>query len=372
MASKSRIHKSNLNPVFHKRNKDEDCAELTKELVKSAKKTGILCLSNKSLATIPDKVWHILEPEKPVEVTLDSLCENDEDELWWNQKELTNLDLSSNSLTSISPKIQNLYSLTVLNDLSNNQITSLPGGMGFLVRLTELNCSYNEINELPADFVNMRSLQKWDMMHNNLKSLPEDIGQLRKLECLYVQHNDIEELPIFDGCEQLKELHISNNFIKEIPADFCEKLPHLKILDLRDNKIEKLTDEIAFLQNLIRLDLSNNSINSLPNCLSTLAHLQSLQLEGNPIKSIRRDILQCGTQRVLKTLRDRAQENSQDMALVKKPIIGESESLPDRYKIRKNRCLSVTMMGLSEIPEQVFTDALEENAYMVDFSKNKL
>lgn len=143
-------------------------------------------------------------------------------------------------------------------------------------------------------------------------------------------------------------------------------------MDLRDNKIEKLTDEIAFLQNLIRLDLSNNSINSLPNCLSTLAHLQSLQLEGNPIKSIRRDILQCGTQRVLKTLRDRAQENSQDMALVKKPIIGESESLPDRYKIRKNRCLSVTMMGLSEIPEQVFTDALEENAYMVDFSKNKL
>lgn len=64
---------------------------------------------------VPEKVWHLLEPEKPVEVTLDALCENEEDELWWNQKELTNLDLSSNSLSSISSKIENLHSLTVLN-----------------------------------------------------------------------------------------------------------------------------------------------------------------------------------------------------------------------------------------------------------------
>lgn len=150
----------------------------------------------------------------------------------------------------------------------------------------------------------------------------------------------------------------------------------MKILDLRDNKIEKLTDEISLLQNLIRLDLSNNSINSLPNCLSTLAHLQSLQLEGNPIKSIRSDIIQCGTQRVLKVLRDRAHESPpKDMALVgKQPLssIGEQNALPDRYKIRKNRCLSVTMLGLSEIPDKLFSDALEEKAYMVDFSKNKL
>lgn len=42
--------------------------------------------------------------------------------------------------------------------------------------------------------------------------------------------------------------------------DFCESLPQIKILDLRDNKIVNLTDEIAFLQHLIRLDLSNNEL----------------------------------------------------------------------------------------------------------------
>lgn len=53
---------------------------------------------------------------------------------------------------------------------------------------------------------------------------------------------------------------------QEIQSDFCENLPQLKILDLRDNKIEKLPDDIAYLQSLIRLDLSNNSINRYPKC----------------------------------------------------------------------------------------------------------
>lgn len=78
------------------------------------------------------------------------------------------------------------------------------------------------------------------------------------------------------------------------------------MLDLRENKIERLPDEINQLQALVRLDLANNSINTLPNSLAQLAHLSSLQLEGNPIRSIRRDILQSGTVRVMKLLRDRA------------------------------------------------------------------
>lgn len=145
------------------------------------------------------------------------------------------------------------------------------------------------------------------MINNELKFLPEYMGDLRKIEFIYAQHNDIDidNLPDLEGCEHLQELHISNNFIKEIPERFCKKLPSLKVLDLRDNKIEKLPDEIAMLQSLMRLDLSNNSIYSLPTSLCTLAHLVSLQVEGNPIRSIRRDVIACGTQRILKTLRDR-------------------------------------------------------------------
>ncbi|XP_016969729.2 leucine-rich repeat-containing protein 40 isoform X2 [Drosophila rhopaloa] len=329
---------------------------------------------------LPERLYDINEADTESKaVNLEQLTIKEED-AWWNQVPLNNLDLSSNTLTHISPKIENLQSLTVLtlhdnalvklppeigkleklmrlnvshNKLSqlpreiyslpelrhlnisyngfteidpdisdlhmlefldggHNNIQTLPGGIGFLVRLTALLLPYNHVKELPPDLVNMRSLQKIDLMQNDLTCLPEDMGLLRKLECLYLQHNDILELPDFEGNETLSELHASNNFIKTIPKAMCSNLPHLKILDLRDNKITELPDELCLLRNLNRLDVSNNTISVLPVTLSSLAHLISLQVEGNPIKMIRRDILQCGTTRILKTLHERALAKSKE------------------------------------------------------------
>ncbi|EDW97274.2 leucine-rich repeat-containing protein 40 isoform X1 [Drosophila yakuba] len=361
-------------PIFHERTTHEDDQVLTQQLWKLARKSGTLNLSNKALARVPERLYDINEADADSKaVNLEQLTIKEED-AWWNQVPLNNLDLSSNTLTHLSPKIVNLQSLTVLtlhdnalvelppeigkleklmrlnvshnklsqlpreiyslpelrhlnisynefNELNpdisdlhmlefldggHNNIQSLPGGIGFLVRLTALLLPYNHIKELPPDLVNMRSLQKIDLMQNDLTCLPEDMGLLRKLECLYLQHNDILELPEFEGNETLSELHASNNFIKTIPKAMCSNLPHLKILDLRDNKITELPDELCLLRNLNRLDVSNNTISVLPVTLSSLAHLISLQVEGNPIKTIRRDILQCGTSRILKTLHERA------------------------------------------------------------------
>lgn len=61
-------------------------------------------------------------------------------------------------------------------------------------------------------------------MNNDLTQLPPLMGDLRKLECLYAQHNDITELPNFAGCETLKEVHISNNFLKVIMVNLTKPL----------------------------------------------------------------------------------------------------------------------------------------------------
>ncbi|SPP80312.1 blast:Leucine-rich repeat-containing protein 40 [Drosophila guanche] len=367
-------------PLFHERATHEDDTVLTQELWKLARKSGTLNLSNKGLARVPKRLYDINDADAESKAaTLEQLCIKDED-AWWNQVPLTNLDLSSNALTKLSPKIENLQSLTVLilhdnalaslppeigkleklmrlnvsrNKLSDlprelyslpelrhlnlsynqfnelnpdisdlhmlefldaghNNIQSLPGGIGFLVRLTALLLPHNHIKDLPPDLVNMRSLQRVDLMQNDLTCLPEDMGLLRKLQFLYIQHNDILELSDFEGNEALTELHASNNYIEKIPIRMCENLPHLKVLDLRDNKISELPDELCLLRNLNRLDVSNNSIDTLPVSLSSLAHLISLQVEGNPIKSIRRDILQCGTSRILKTLQERSLAKSKE------------------------------------------------------------
>eukprot|EP00099_Drosophila_melanogaster_P022739 NP_650306.1 flyers-cup, isoform B [Drosophila melanogaster] len=445
-------------PIFHERSTHEDDQVLTQELWKLARKSGTLNLSNKALARVPKRLYDINEADADSKaVNLEQLTIKEED-AWWNQVPLNNLDLSSNTLTHISPKIENLQSLTVLtlhdnalvelppeigkleklvrlnvshNKLSqlpramyslpelrhlnisynefvelnpdisdlhmlefldggHNNIQSLPGGIGFLVRLTALLLPYNHIKELPPDLVNMRSLQKIDLMHNDLTSLPEDMGLLRKLDCLYLQHNDILELPEFEGNEALNELHASNNFIKIIPKAMCSNLPHLKILDLRDNKITELPDELCLLRNLNRLDVSNNTISVLPVTLSSLAHLISLQVEGNPIKTIRRDILQCGTTRILKTLHDRAVAKAKeegggvDDASTSAGISvtrlrgGQMDdgdipgNFPDRYKLRHTRTLAVNLEELTSVPDQVFQIARDEGVHVVDFARNQL
>ncbi|XP_017047063.1 leucine-rich repeat-containing protein 40 isoform X4 [Drosophila ficusphila] len=409
--------------------------------------------------TLPERLYDINEADADSKaVNLEQLTIKEED-AWWNQVPLNNLDLSSNTLTHISPKIENLQSLTVLtlhdnalvelppeigkleklirlnvshNKLSqlpreiyslpelrhlnisynefdeihpdisdlhmlefldggHNNIQSLPGGIGFLVRLTALLLPYNHVKELPPDLVNMRSLQKIDLMQNDLTCLPEDMGLLRKLECLYLQHNDILELPDFEGNETLSELHASNNYIKTIPKGMCNNLPHLKILDLRDNKITELPDELCLLRNLNRLDVSNNTISVLPVTLSSLAHLISLQVEGNPIKTIRRDILQCGTTRILKTLHERALAKSKEEGgsadgasslagiSVTRLRGGETDAddqipgnFPDRYKLRHTRTLAVNLEELTQVPDQVFQLAKDEGVHVVDFARNQL
>ncbi|KRK03620.1 leucine-rich repeat-containing protein 40 isoform X3 [Drosophila yakuba] len=445
-------------PIFHERTTHEDDQVLTQQLWKLARKSGTLNLSNKALARVPERLYDINEADADSKaVNLEQLTIKEED-AWWNQVPLNNLDLSSNTLTHLSPKIVNLQSLTVLtlhdnalvelppeigkleklmrlnvshnklsqlpreiyslpelrhlnisynefNELNpdisdlhmlefldggHNNIQSLPGGIGFLVRLTALLLPYNHIKELPPDLVNMRSLQKIDLMQNDLTCLPEDMGLLRKLECLYLQHNDILELPEFEGNETLSELHASNNFIKTIPKAMCSNLPHLKILDLRDNKITELPDELCLLRNLNRLDVSNNTISVLPVTLSSLAHLISLQVEGNPIKTIRRDILQCGTSRILKTLHERALAKAKeegggvDEAFTSAGIsvtrlrAGQSDdgdmpgNFPDRYKLRHTRTLAVNLEELTEVPDQVFQIARDEGVHVVDFARNQL
>ncbi|XP_017117340.1 leucine-rich repeat-containing protein 40 isoform X5 [Drosophila elegans] len=407
---------------------------------------------------LPERLYDINEADADSKAAnLEQLTIKEED-AWWNQVPLNNLDLSSNTLMHLSPKIENLQSLTVLtlhdnalvelppeigkleklmrlnvshNKLSqlprelyslpelrhlnisynqfneidpdisdlhmlefldggHNNIQSLPGGIGFLVRLTALLLPYNHVKELPPDLVNMRSLQKLDLMQNDLTCLPEDMGLLRKLECLYLQHNDILELPEFEGNETLNELHASNNFIKTIPTAMCSNLPHLKILDLRDNKITELPDELCLLRNLNRLDVSNNTISVLPVTLSSLAHLISLQVEGNPIKTIRRDILQCGTTRILKTLHERALAKSKEEGAgsdcastsagisVTRLRAGQSDdgdmptNFPDRYKLRHTRTLAVNLEELTVVPDQVFQIAKNEGVHVVDFARNQL
>ena len=76
-------------------------------------------------------------------------------------------------------------------------------------------------------------------------------------------------------------------------------------MDLKDNKLEKLTDEIFLLQNLKMLDLTNNNLQSIPNEIGLINSLSKCLIDGNPLKTIRMQIRQGGTDGLKKYLADR-------------------------------------------------------------------
>ncbi|XP_043556040.1 leucine-rich repeat-containing protein 40 [Chiloscyllium plagiosum] len=341
-------------------------------LIKTARKSGQLNLSNRELSEVPQSVWRInVDPPEESHLNV-SFTASDR---WWDQTDLTKLILASNKLQCLSEDIQLLPALTVL-DVHDNLLSSLPCAIGQLSKLQKLNISHNKLKELPDELWDLTSLKslylhhnelewiqegigklihleeldvssnqlkavpstlgelssllKFILANNKLKCIPSDISKMRslklldatynELECvppelanmvslqqLYLRHNKLRHLPQFPSCKYLKELHVGNNQIEHLGSEHLKNLCAITVLELRDNKLKSLPDEILMLQDLERLDLTNNDISSLPYALGNLPKLKSLLLEGNPLRSIRRDIINRGTQELLKYLRSRIQ-----------------------------------------------------------------
>lgn len=330
----------------------------------------VLNLQDNNLSTLPESIGALKKLTK-MNLSRNKIASLPRE--FYSLGELQHLNIAHNCLEKLGDEFVDMVMLQTL-DLSNNLLTSLPTGIGYLVRVTEFNVSHNQLTELPLDISCMRAMTKLDVTHNNLKSLP-NMSDMRKLHVIHAQHNDIEDLPMFEGCDALQELHFGNNFIKAVTEEFCENLPLLKILDLRDNKIEELPDKIAMLQHLIRLDLTNNELTALPNSLGLLSHLQNLQIEGNKFRHIRQDLLKAGTCRLLKHLRDKMDADESirlSPSQTHTSLSPEPRIFPDKYMMRNSRAVNLAMKEISFVPDEVFKDALSADVHIVDISKNKL
>ena len=153
------------------------------------------------------------------------------------------LDVSSNHLTNISPKIS-LKSLKYLY-LSNNKLIKLPVTIWYLPNLKELRVNENILQSLEEKFVDPDSLSKSleivDISKNHFDALPQFVLKLPALEKLNVSRNKLASLPsnIWDS-GTLRELNASNNLLSELPScepqsGFTSSLPNPNAA-LRDGK----------------------------------------------------------------------------------------------------------------------------------------
>ncbi|XP_076044286.1 nischarin-like [Oratosquilla oratoria] len=105
----------------------------------------------------------------------------------WSQ--LTDLDLSENSICEIDLSISLAQNVTRLN-LSNNQLMHIES-LTKLPKLVSLNLSHNKFSELQDLHTRLGNVQHLDLSHNQLRTL-DGLGKLYSLVSLDASYNLVE------------------------------------------------------------------------------------------------------------------------------------------------------------------------------------
>jgi hypothetical protein len=221
-------------------------------------------------------------------------------------------------------------------DASGNELSHVPADLAHLItELRVLDVSKNSLRSLPASLSECADLQTLHASHNSLRCLEFLPCPLQRLTELYADSNSLAELPrCLWACPRLKHVSLCANKLDVASLAMPRSdaggpvLAPLEHLDLGKNRLGALPPlglfpslrEVHVQQNGLRelpvaqimpllklqtLDISMNDVSNLPPDLARLPLLQNLTIAGNPIRSIPRGVQESGSTAVIDLLRKR-------------------------------------------------------------------
>lgn len=231
------------------------------------------------------------------------------------------VNLQNNKLKDVGEMFRGKQRLTELN-LQSNEIESLsPDAFKNCSKLSNLNLRYNRITRIDKEvFRGLHSLTNVDFLWNPLISItPNAFDDLCALTQLTFGGNDdgkaqirsfpsglfqkcgknLFEMTIqnthwqriedhsFHGVSESVSLDLSQNLIQSVGKDAFAGITSLIYLQLGRNNLTELSPEVFRNVSVWTLDLSDNNLQYLPdNLLKGQTNLLALLLQRNPIKTI--------------------------------------------------------------------------------------
>jgi hypothetical protein len=110
---------------------------------------------------------------------------------------------------------------------------------------------------------------------------------LKKNQDIITSFSKIQDLASFLSLHKQYDINFKDP--PSLPSSI-RHLSHLKVLNLRGNKIKSIPNYLLSLSNLRELDLGDNSIEKIPNTLLQLKKLKVLSLENNNFQDIPSDL----------------------------------------------------------------------------------
>mmetsp|Transcript_25179 Transcript_25179/g.35480 ORF Transcript_25179/g.35480 Transcript_25179/m.35480 type:complete len:301 (-) Transcript_25179:46-948(-) len=242
--------------------------------LESAKKTGVLSLTEHKLDVIPEQVFQI-----PNLRTLD-VSKNNLKNLGSHLSRLTalkSLNCDDNKLTAGTldciSGLSKLQTLSAGGNLIGKPVSTQNGAKSTLSpqKTTTATNSSNIVPELPP------SLKQLKLDRNHLSSIPRQVVsvKLRKLEKIDLSGNNLAAIPVeISNLIALTELNLDNNAIVSLP-DSIGALKKLKVLSLKNNNIH-VTNGVVY---------SASNPQPLPRSLFADTPVIDLNLHGNRMTS---------------------------------------------------------------------------------------
>jgi Leucine-rich repeat (LRR) protein len=198
--------------------------------------------------------------------------------------DVAQLSLEGNKLSALPEELGDLFSLNLL-DLRFNPLRALPAGLARLNQLRELRLSNTGLPVTASGpLFTLTALTRLYVDGCDWGRVPDAIGQLTRLESLQLGDNGLTTLP--DSLAQLQRLtflHLAHNDFGTVPRALFE-LRALKTLWLEGCKLRELSADLERLQALETLCLWHNALESLPiDALARLPRLKEVRIRDNKL-----------------------------------------------------------------------------------------
>ncbi|MGH1337056.1 MAG: leucine-rich repeat domain-containing protein [Aureispira sp.] len=154
--------------------------------------------------------------------------------LLMNHLQGTTFALIGKKITKIPPYIFKDYTLIENLNLANNQIKTLPAGIGKLTNLKVINLSQNKLTKINKAIGKLRELEELHLSYNNLKEIPAELGQLSNLKILMLDYISATDFPLgIIELPNLEELTLTYSSYSPSPIDEA-------FFNLKTNKLIRL------------------------------------------------------------------------------------------------------------------------------------
>ena len=121
---------------------------------------------------------------------------------------------------------------------------------------------------------------------NKIKDIEDDaLEPLVNLSMLDLHQNLLQTYSSVPSSSKLDQILLAYNQLTFI--ENLERASNITVLDLHNNKLDKLPESVCSLYNMKTLTISNNNLSDIDPKISLIDSLVRIAIEGNPLRSIK-------------------------------------------------------------------------------------